>query len=158
MEEPDIVKLVRLAKARFPSSAPLVGLPLDTVDRRFRAIMEELGLPYGHLVGYTPASLRAGKATHLFEQTLSHDRVRAQLRHKHPSSTDRYILEASAAIAEANVSPQAAEKVRVLSRRAGAELRTLYRKLENGAALPLTGSLISQAPGPGEDVDSHSDD
>ena len=157
MEEPDIVKLVRLAKARFPSAAPLLGLPLVTVDRRFKSLMEELGLPYGHLVGYTPASLRAGKATHLFEQTLSHDRVRAQLSHKHPSSTDRYIQEASAAIAEARVSAAAAEKVRVLSRLAGTELRILYRRLEDGAALPLTGCLVPQAPGIGEDEDSHSE-
>ena len=70
--------------------------PLGSVRRHFQVLLKEHGL---HKCGYTLASFRAGRATHLYLQGISIDRLAFLGRWAATTSWKHYVQEAAACLA-----------------------------------------------------------
>jgi len=78
-----------------------------TFERLFTSVRERLSLPGGQGRGFTPASLRTGRATDLYLDGARVDDISWQLRHDNDRTRSHYIQEAGCALAVASLSPAA---------------------------------------------------
>ena len=75
-----------------------------------------LGLPVPAADGFTPASMRAGSATEMYQQTRDLVRVQWHLRHKDLETLRHYVQELPLAMARAALSAEQAARVQAFSR------------------------------------------
>lgn len=114
--------------------------------------MQALGIAR---LGFTPACIRPGKATELFEEFRDVAWVRRHLRHVHLTSTDRYLQEVGAAGVRARIPRSAWTLVSRVNKRADIFVSGLAALLEARVWLPVTGRTFLAVSGPaGSDSDS----
>lgn len=100
--EAELMEVLAALAAGAGLRARVCPLSLEAFRKRMAAITRQLDLPTGQFVGFTPASLRSGRATQLYEfwerQGMpAAELARRLLRHDVVKTTDRYVQEVVAA-------------------------------------------------------------
>ena len=120
IRDPEAVRFLERALHRLDGEVRIFAFSPPTFRKRWDAVCGHIGVVSGGL-GFTPASLRAGGATHLYQRGVPVSEIRWLLRHAGDSSTAHYIQEAAAALAAASL-PR--DRVAILARASRALLRS----------------------------------
>ena len=133
--------LVAAAQACGNAVVPVCGLSTEQGNNRFQTVLKKLGLPAGAFVGYTPASVRAGRATSLYRRWdrqseaaggAASERMRRFLRQENVLTTERYIQEVGASTAVARLTTAQRTTLVAVGGAAPAAVRLLCEALRRG--------------------------
>ena len=120
IDDPATVAFLAWALSGLARAAPLWPSKPAAFARRWKLYFSNvLGLSVASEDGFTPASMRAGYATELFQLTRDVALVQWQLRHENLTTLRHYIQELPLAVARAALNEEQLAVVRRFSRAAG---------------------------------------